>query len=312
MVIFNDEQVKAALGYDKLVGALKEIFCSNYKMPLRHHHFYETAEKNENALILMPAWNDEFLGVKQVVVSPLNYQKELPAIHAFYTLMNASTGEQLAIMNAAELTSRRTACTSALAAKYLAPIQAKNLLVIGGGKVAKHLIAAHKTVRKYEKVSVWMRNEDKLNQFIKELEFDGHEVEKVIDLEKAVRAADVISCATLSPTPLFNGEWIKAGTHLDLIGSHKPDTREVDDEAIIKSNIYVDSRLGALHETGELAIPIANGIFKETNVKADIAELCRGKHLGRESENEITLFKSAGLAIEDLAAALLVYKQSTS
>jgi len=308
MVIFSDEQVKAALGYDKLVKALKEVFCSNYKMPLRHHHFYETAEKNENALILMPAWNDEFLGVKQVVVSPLNYQRELPAIHAFYTLMNASTGEQLAIMNAAELTSRRTACTSALAAKYLAPIQAKNLLIIGGGKVAKHLIAAHKTVRQYEKISIWMRNEAKLNQFIKELEFEGHKVEKVTNLEQAVRAADVISCATLSPTPLFDGNWIKEGTHLDLIGSHKPDTREVDDAAILKSNIYVDSRLGALHETGELAIPITNGIFKETDVKADIVELCRAQHPGRANENEITLFKSAGLAIEDLAAALLVYK----
>jgi ornithine cyclodeaminase/alanine dehydrogenase-like protein (mu-crystallin family) len=308
MVIFKDEQIKSALGYNALIAALKEIFRSDYEMPLRHHHFYENAEHAQNALILMPVWNSEFMGVKQVVVAPLNYKKNLPAIHAFYTLMDANTGEQLAIMNAAELTARRTACTSALAAAYLAPENAKNLLVIGGGKVARHLIPAHKTVRSYDEIQVWMRDETKLAAFVAQLTQDGHAVKAVTDLERAVRQADVISCATLSPTPVIKGEWLKSGTHLDLIGSHKPDTREADDEAILKSTIYVDSRMGALHETGELAIPIATGILKETDVAADIAELCRGIHPGRENEDEITLFKSAGLAIEDLAAALLVYR----
>ncbi|MND93334.1 ornithine cyclodeaminase [compost metagenome] len=127
------------------------------------------------------------------------------------------------------------------------------------------------------------------------------------NLEEAVRRADVISCATLSHEPLVKGEWIKAGTHLDLIGSHTPKTREVDDMAILKSSIYVDSRAGALHETGELAIPIASGILDPNSIKGDIKELCCGEIMGRSSLNEITLFKSAGLAIEDLAAALLVY-----
>lgn len=308
MVIFKDEQIKSALGYDALIAALKEIFRSDYEMPLRHHHFYENAEHAQNALILMPVWNNEFMGVKQVVVAPLNYKKNLPAIHAFYTLMDANTGEQLAIMNAAELTARRTACTSALAAAYLAPKQTKNLLVIGGGKVARHLIPAHKAVRNYDEIHVWMRDETKLAAFADQLIQDGHQVKTVSDLAQAVHQADVISCATLSPTPVIRGEWLKPGTHLDLIGSHKPDTREADDEVILKSTIYVDSRMGALHETGELAIPIATGILKETDVAADIAELCRGIHPGRQNEDEITLFKSAGLAIEDLAAALLVYR----
>jgi len=308
MVIFKDEQIESALGYDALITALKDIFCSDYEMPLRHHHFYENAEHGQNALILMPVWNNEFMGVKQVVVAPLNYKKNLPAIHAFYTLMDANTGEQLAIMNAAELTARRTACTSALAASYLAPRNTRKLLVIGGGKVARHLVPAHKAVRQYDEVLVWMRDEEKLTAFVNQLALDGHQVKAAADLAAAVQQADVISCATLSPTPVIKGAWLKPGTHLDLIGSHKPDTREADDEVILKSLIYVDSRIGALHETGELAIPIANGILKETDVKADIAALCRGIHQGRETEDEITLFKSAGLAVEDLAAALLVYR----
>src|SRR5690606_32497908 len=114
------------------------------------------------------------------------------------------------------------------------------------------------------------------------------------NLEDAARDADVVSCATLSPSPLIKGKWLKPGTHLDLIGSHTPKTREVDDEAIRRSKVFVDSRDGALHETGELAVPIANGIFDPADVQADIVELCKGAHPGRGDAREITLFKSAG------------------
>ncbi len=309
MLLINDEQIVAALPYHALIGALENMFRSDYEMPVRHHHFYATATGHESTLILMPAWNKQYLGVKQVVVAGQNSQKNLPAIHALYTLSDAATGIPLAIMNAAELTSRRTACTSALAARYLAPKQARKLLVVGGGKVASHLIQAHKQVRSYDTVSVWMRNTDKLAAFIAQLKEQGIEAVAVADLEAAVREADVISTATLSKEPVIKGEWVKKGAHLDLIGSHKPDTREVDDEAILKSELYVDSREGALHETGELAIPIAKGILQPADVRASIKELCKGSHPGRQSEDETTLFKSAGLAVEDLAAALLVYRR---
>ena len=128
-------------------------------------------------------------------------------------------------------------------------------------------------------------------------------------LSEAVKRADVVSCATLSHEPLIKGDWLQPGIHLDLIGSHTPKTREVDDSAILKSSIFVDSRAGALHETGELAIPIESGILDPNSVKGDIKELCCGEIMGRSSSDEITLFKSAGLAIEDLAAALLVYQR---
>jgi ornithine cyclodeaminase/alanine dehydrogenase-like protein (mu-crystallin family) len=308
MLIIPDEKIIELLDYKKLIEALREIFQSDYTMPVRHHHFYQTEEGEENTLILMPVWNKEYLGMKQVTVAPANASKNIPSIYAQYILSNSKTGQPLAMMNATELTARRTACTSALAASFLARKNAESLLVVGGGKVAQHLVQAHFAVRKFKKVSVWMRNQDKMEEFVASLKAQGYPAEVVTDLENSARQADHISCATLSKTAIIKGEWVKPGTHLDMIGSHKPTTRETDDDAIRKSTIFVDSRAGALHETGELALPIADGIITENDVKADIVELVKGIHPGRSSSEEITLFKSAGLAVEDLAAALLVYK----
>lgn len=308
MIFITNEQVKEVLTYEKLVDALFDAFCSEYEMPLRHHHFYTVPGIEENTLILMPSWTDKYLGVKQVVLAPGNSLNNMPATSALYTLSDVKTGKAFAVMNAEELTSRRTACTSALAAKYLARKDASTLLVLGGGKVAKHLVPAHAAVRNYKKIIVWMRNKDKFEEFRNELSVSRDLVVFADNLEEAVREADVISCATMTVEPLVKGEWVKPGAHLDLVGSYKPDMREVDDEAILKSRIFVDSRMGALHETGELAIPIKTGIIKESDVVADITELCLGKNKGRENENEVTIFKSAGLAIEDLAAALLTYQ----
>jgi ornithine cyclodeaminase/alanine dehydrogenase-like protein (mu-crystallin family) len=309
MKIIEKETIDAILKYDKLIEALRQIFQSTFTMPVRHHHFYQNAEGTENTLILMPSWTDNYIGIKQVVVAPDNHTKQLPAIHALYTLLDAVTGQPLAQMDAAGLTSRRTACTSALAASYLARQDSKTLLIVGGGKVAQHLLQAHSAVRQYNQVFIWTRNPSKGATLVSDLQKAGfNHVTYVDNLKEAVGQADVISCATLSHEPLIQGEWIKAGTHLDLIGSHTPKTREVDDIAIRKSSIFVDSRAGALHETGELAIPIATGVLDPDSIKGDIKELCCGEIKGRSSSTEITLFKSAGLAIEDLAAALLVYQ----
>ncbi|SKB26740.1 ornithine cyclodeaminase [Parapedobacter luteus] len=308
MIHITKDQVTAALNYPALIDALHAIFQSSYTMPVRHHHFYQTEEGVENTLILMPVWNDRYLGVKQVVVAPANGGKALPAIHASYMLMDAGTGVPLAQLDAAALTARRTACTSALAASFLARADAESLLVVGGGKVAQHLVQAHAVVRAYQRMAVWARNPEQSRALADHLAGQGYRVEIAYDLEEAVREADVISCATLSPLPLIKGAWLKPGTHLDLIGSHTPKTREADDQAIQRSRVFVDSREGALHETGELAIPIARGVLAPGDVRADIAELCKGIHPGRTLPEEITLFKSAGLAVEDLAAALLVYQ----
>ena len=309
MKIIDHKTVEAALRYEELIDRLREMFVGEFTMPVRHHHFYTNREGQENTLILMPAWNDKYIGIKQVVVAPENQGKGLPAIHATYTLLDALTGMPLAQMDAAGLTSRRTACTSALAASFLARENSHTLLIVGGGKVAEHLIQAHLTVRNYQRVMVWIRNKEKGRAFVERQKNFGLVVELADDLERAVRHADVISTATLAVEPIIKGEWISPGTHLDLIGSHTPKSREVDDDTIKKSCIFVDSRAGALHETGEMAIPIASGILDPQTVVADIVDLCKGIHAGRETKEEITLFKSAGLAIEDLSAALLVYER---
>ena len=308
MIQIPADRVVSALDYGPLIEALQKMFVTDYTMPVRHHHFYEANGGMENTLILMPVWNDHYLGIKQVVVAPANNSHGLPAIHASYSLLNAQTGEPLAQLDAAELTARRTACTSALAASFLARKDAASLLVVGAGKVAQHLVQAHRSVRPYQEVRIWARDLRKAQALAQRLTEQGYDTEAVDNLALAARTADVISCATLSPTPLIKGEWLKPGAHLDLIGSHTPKTREVDDDAIRRSKVFVDSRAGALHETGELAIPMANGVLKPEQVEADITELCQGVHVGRKNVDEITLFKSAGLAIEDLAAALLVYK----
>lgn len=309
MLTISNHDIEQSLDYAELIAKLREIFSGDFNMPLRHHHFYGLPGGIQNTLILMPSWTNEYMGIKQVVVAPDNAKQELPSIHAQYTLMNAVTGVPLALMNAALLTSVRTACASALAAGYLAKKDASVLLVVGTGKVAYHMVAAHKSVRNYKRVLVWGRNETRAAAMQHKLQQSGHDVELVTDLEAAVRGADVISCATMSEQPVIKGAWLKAGQHLDLVGSYKPSTREVDDDAVTGSVLFVDSRVGALHESGELAIPIKNNLITPEAVKADLVELCKGIHPGRTTNEEITLYKSVGLAIEDLAAALLVYKR---
>lgn len=309
MRTIDNETIDQVLNYDKMLEALYKIFISKFTMPVRHHHFYNTPDSAENALILMPAWTDKYLGCKQVIVAPKNAEQHLPAIHALYTLFNAETGVPLAQMDATKLTSVRTACASALAAKYLARENAENLLVIGSGSVAYHLAQAHSSVRNYKHIEVWARNTDKAQALLDCLKEQGFtNVFLAKDLQTAIQKADVISSATLSKEPIIKGEWLKPGVHLDLIGSHTPKTREADDEVIRRSTIYADSREGALHETGELAIPIASGLLDPKDVQADLVELCKANKLARKNNEEITLFKSAGLAIEDLAAALMVYE----
>ncbi len=134
-------------------------------------------------------------------------------------------------------------------------------------------------------------------------------VEIVADREAAARAADIVTCITLSQTPVVSGAWLKEGAHLDLVGAFRPNAREADDEAIRRSRVYADTRRGALKEAGDLVIPIANGLFREADLQGDLFDLCRGTVPGRQNPDEITLFKSVGTAIEDLVAAILLYQK---
>jgi alanine dehydrogenase len=263
--------------------------------------------------LLMPAWTKEqagaFLGAKTVTVFPGNLKKGLGSVAGTYLLMSGDTGAPLVTIDGHRLTLWRTAAASALAAGYLAREDASHLLLVGAGALAPYLARAHAAVRPINKVSIWNRSEPRAEALARNLAGEKFTVELVRDLESAVRAADVISCATLSAEPLVFGKWLKAGAHLDLVGSFRPAMREADDEAVKRARVYVDTRRGALKEAGDLVQPMERGIFKESDVAGDLFDLCRGSVKGRGSADEITLFKSVGTAIEDLAAAMLIWRK---
>lgn len=312
MILPSEAEVEQALPFKSLIPALRRAFSGDITVPMRHHHdFAHPSAEQDSTLLLMPAWKiGETLGVKVVTVSPENAQLQLPAIHGVYLLFDASTGQPLLQCDARTLTSKRTAAASALAADYLARPDSEQLLMVGTGVLAPQLIAAHATVRSIKEVYLWGRNPEKAQQLKRRIEHLGFsKVEVVVDLAAVVPNMDIISVATLSPDPLIFGKWLRPGQHIDLVGSYKPSMREADDEAIVKAQVYVDTFQGATKETGDIVIPLQKGILRQSQIKGDLFGLCRAEAQGRNNPKDITLFKSVGHALEDLAAADLLLKE---
>lgn len=309
MRFIDNHTIARALSPDALIDKLHEAFKRfEVHAPMRHHHDYSVPGKErESTLLLMPAWLEgASLGVKMVSVSPFNDQYNLPAIQGLYVLNNAITGETELILDARELTVRRTAAASALASRFLSAKDSRSMLMIGTGALAPHLIMAHRAVRPINKVFVWGRSIEKAEQVCREVSLPGSSYEAVSSIEDVIGDVDIISCATLSKTPLIFGEWLKPGQHIDLVGAYRPDMREADDEVVRRADIYVDTYQGALKEAGDLVIPIREGVINREDVKAELKELCNGAKTGRTSDDQITYFKSVGHAMEDLVAAMLV------
>lgn len=306
------DEIDGILGFPSLIDALQAAFCADIETPLRHHHAI-ARDDGEAALLLMPAWTREkagaFLGTKIVTVFPGNLAKGLGSVAGTYLLMSGDTGEPLLAIDGHRLTLWRTAAASALAAKYLAREDASHLLLVGAGALAPYLARAHAAVRPIKKVSIWNRTPERANALAEELSGEAFDTEVVRNAEAAARDADIITCVTLSQTPVVSGGWLKEGAHLDLVGAFRPNAREADDAAVKRARIYVDTRRGALKEAGDLVIPISAGIIRESAVQGDLFELCRGQAEGRKTRDEITLFKSVGSAIEDLAAAIMVWRK---
>jgi ornithine cyclodeaminase/alanine dehydrogenase-like protein (mu-crystallin family) len=211
-------------------------------------------------------------------------------------------------MDGSRLTLWRTAAASALAARYLARPSARRLLLVGTGALAPFLVRAHAAVRPIEEIAIWGRRPDAAEALAAAMRTQGLSALRAENLPDAVGAADIISCATLSPTPVVSGDWLSPGSHLDLVGAFTPTTREADDAAVRRARLFVDTRAGALHEAGDLVMPLQTGVITQSDIVADLFELCGGRSRGRGSADEITLFKSVGTALEDLAAAILVQR----
>jgi ornithine cyclodeaminase len=266
----------------------------------------------EAKLLLMPAWTEageRLLGCKVATVFPDNVKAGKPSVFGSYLLMSGETGEPLACMDGTRLTLWRTAAASALAARFLAREDASHLLMIGAGALAPHLVRAHRAVRPITRVTLWNRTRSRAIKTAFAFSTDGIDAEVADELEAAVRQADVVSCATLSPSPLVRGAWLKKGAHVDLVGAFTPAMREADDEAVRRARVFVDTRAGAPKGSGDIAIPLKKKVIAAKDIQADLFELCRGTNKGRRRAAEITLFKSVGTAIEDLAAAMLVWRK---
>lgn len=303
------EQTSAALEMGPLIDAIDGLFETGCDMPVRHHHSFDVPGEEAGTLLVMPAWRSgDHLGVKMVNVVPGNGARGLPVIAGVYILSSAKTGELQAIMDGAELTARRTAAASALAAKYLSRPNARRLLIVGAGKLSLNLIEAHSVHRQFDVIEIWARRLVQAVEVAEKARALGFTAVACTDLAASARVADVISCCTLSREPLVLGQWLNPGAHLDLIGAFKPDMRECDDAAIVNASVFADTRDGVFAEGGDILQPLKAGLISEDHVKADLYDLCRGHHAGRRDDQEITVFKSVGAALEDLAGAMLVYK----
>lgn len=305
MRVVDAGELSELLDYPRLIDALRAGFREKVTAPLRAHHTIPT-EGNDATLLLMPAWAEAGpIGVKVVTVFPDNADRSLPSIQGAYLLFDGMTGEVRALLDGPSLTARRTAAASALAADYLARPDAARLLMVGTGVLARQLPRAHAAVRRIEEVVVWGRSPEKARSLAHELQQAGFAATAADDLEAAVEKADIVSCATLARAPLVKGEWLRPGVHLDLVGAFTPEMREADDEAVRRASVHVDTRQGAMKEAGDIVDPLRRSIIAETDIVADLFDLTSGEHPGRTSPEEITLFKSVGTALEDLAAARL-------
>jgi len=317
MLTISADGVDRALTFDGLVESLRAMFRDGAVQPVRHHHTIERPDGAASTLLLMPAWTDlnaagtsagGFVGVKVVTVSPDNNAVGKPAVMGIYLLLDGKTGEPRALIDGQRLTQWRTACASALAATYLAREDATRLLIIGAGALCPFLAKAHSAVRPITEIRIWNRTLANAQKAAHELRIKGVTVGATDDLEGALGWADIVSSATISTDPLVRGAALKPGTHVDLVGGFTPKMREADDEAIRRARVYVDTRAGATKEAGDIVQPLASGVLADGAIVADLFELTRGEKAGRVSAAEITLFKSVGAALEDLAAGIAVYK----
>jgi len=310
MKIFDAAATRAPLRFDALVPALRAAFATPVQVPQRHVHAVE-AGTDRGTVLIMPAWSEAgFLGIKTINIYPGNSARGLPGLHATYVLYDAHSGVPLAMMDGNEITACRTAAASALGASFLARSDARRLLVIGTGRVARLLPAAHAAVRTIEEVVVWNHRLAGAEALAAEWRAAGWNARAARDLEHAVRQADIVSCATLATSPLVHGVWLAPGSHLDLIGSFTPGMREADPACFAGARTFIDTD-EALQKAGELLDAIAAGTLRPDAIQGTLEDLCSGARAGRLGHGERTVFKAVGSALEDLAAATLVW-QSTS
>lgn len=309
MKIFSAEQVHETLSYPGFIDTLASTFGSNFTMPPRQVMPLNPDGPGHDAFAMLPAWNDEVIALKAFTYFPENQAPDL-TVYAQILLFSRSNGLPLALVHGTSVTYRRTAGVSALASRFLSREDSEEMLLINTGRLAPFLIDAHASIRPLKRIRIWGRNPKKAKQLAEHLGKDrpNLEITSVTDIETGCATADILVCATNSPEPLVHGAWVKPGTHTDFLGNHHPDKSECDSALVEKSGVWVDSKTNCFREAGEILVPIAEGNITKDHVLGDLAMLCRGEAPTRSSDQQITLFKSVGSALGDLAGARAVWE----
>jgi len=307
MKIINADQVHQNLNFEELIPLLKQSFCRPFSMPQRQVYPLAPEEsENHDAFALLPSWNDEVIGNKAFTYFPDNAAThDLPGLFSKIMLFKRQTGEPLALVDGTSVTYWRTAAISALASQLLSRENSQHLMLFGTGNLARYLIKAHLAVRDIKQVTLWGRNNAKVRDLITDLKalYPAVTFKASADVNNEVESADIICCATGAKTPLFDGKYLSAGCHIDCLGNHMTDARECDTTTVLRARVFVDSLTNTLNEAGELLIPIAEDAFNKNEIVGELADMCKTPAILRQSNDEITLFKSVGTAISDLVAA---------
>jgi ornithine cyclodeaminase/alanine dehydrogenase-like protein (mu-crystallin family) len=292
-LFLNEEQVREHLRMTELIPAMEKALidfsAGKVTQPVRSVIKIDVGAAT-GFLGLMPAHTPDGLGLKAVTFYPSNVERDIPTHMATIFLVDPQTGTSLAIMDGRLITEMRTAAVSAVATKLLASPAAKVLAILGSGVQARSHAEALRLVRRFEEIRVWSPTPEHASQFAQEIGATA------MPAEKAARDADVIVTVTSSNTPVLRGSWLKPGCHVNAVGACRPDWRELDDEAMA-SVVFVDSREGAMKESGDV-------ILSRAKIYAELGEALAGKVPTRA--NETTIFKSLGMAVEDIAAAALI------
>lgn len=278
-------------------------------MPPRQVFMLDDDEANHDAFAVLPSWGSEFIGVKAFTYFP-TATPPYKSLYSQILLFDRGHGEPLALVDGSTVTYWRTAGISGLTTRLLSREDSETMLLLGTGNLASYIIRANASVRPLKKIMVWGRSREKAEAVCAAAREHLPDIEFVVieDRRAACAAADIIVAATGSHEPLVLGRWIQPGTHTDFIGNHHATKRECDTELVLKSRVFVDSYVNAMKEAGEILVPISEGVFQKQDIVAELAEMCRSTAPMRKSDDEITMFKSIGMALSDLVGAGLVYK----
>ena len=309
MKIISAEEVHAALSYPGLIDALQEAYSKDFNMPPRKVFLLDDDESNHDAFALLPSWNDAVIGVKAFTYFP-NPQPGYKSLYSKILLFDRANGEPLALVDGTSVTFWRTAGISGLASRLLSRENSETLLLLGTGNLSTYIIRAQASVRPLKRVLIWGRTPAKAEAVASQMseELSGIHFAVVDDLAAACGQADIIVSATGSHEPLVLGDWVTPGTHTDFIGNHHATKRECDTALVVKSKLYADSRDNCFNEAGEILVPISEGAITKDDVVGQLTEMCSSTVPLRSNDEEITLFKSIGMALSDLVGAMVTYR----